>query len=577
MLADTYTSYYNPDTSFGGATVLKSGGGEIWEESGNYKYHLCLKWDKAMPGLPERKKIVEANLFLYALTQTTISDRLLFVYSNFNYDDLAENSTFNEINGTGSYAGSARTTTSLPSTGTGYKRISFLNKGHITNYTRGMAEIQAHASNDGSRVIDFSSRESANPPYLEIIYEDAPPGKPVLIEPVSGYLGNDSDITLRWQYNSSVGGVQKKFDLQWSSNSGETWTTVSMTTSNNYYVMLADTLPAGNIQWRVRTFNEYDEVSEYSDIFTFYSVGAPSMPTITTISNSAKPMITWVSTGQLVYQLQISKNDKLIYDTGSVASYIDYSHKVSQFLYDGEYIARVRIKNEYDMFSDWTETGFAIQTEGPEKPELTIHNKAYCVMLKFDNVIDIENMYLYRAEINQGDFICLAEIEGDTYFDFSTGNNKVYKYFLRVVNNQESFADSDIMTGSCSFSGNTLAASSELGDIVKLKYGQDGIPKKSTSISMVGNGTFFDGRKHSVYEFSEFRDESKSLSFFVGDCEQVERLIELIERTETLLYRDNNGDRIFGVVNSLSIDKNILGYTVSFSITKVDYAEGVQQ
>ena len=131
------------------------------------------------------------------------------------------------------------------------------------------------------------------------------------------------------------------------------------------------------------------------------------------------------------------------------------------------------------MFSDWTETGFAIQTEGPEKPELTIHNKAYCVMLKFDNVIDIENMYLYRAEINQGDFICLAEIEGDTYFDFSTGNNKVYKYFLRVVNNQESFADSDIMTGSCSFSGNTLAASSELGDIVKLKYGQDGIPKKA--------------------------------------------------------------------------------------------------
>src|SRR5690606_21467956 len=139
--------------------------------------------------------------------------------------------------------------------------------------------------------IAFHSRENTNPPYIEIVYEDVPPDKPTPKEPIGVYKDSFGIIRFEWQYNSDVGGEQKAFDLQWSTDQVN-WTTVSQTTANNYYDMPANTLPAGNIYWRVRTYNEYDEVGPYSDIQSFYAIGAPAAPVLNAVpTNTARPVV----------------------------------------------------------------------------------------------------------------------------------------------------------------------------------------------------------------------------------------------------------------------------------------------
>ena len=77
MTADTYTSYDNPDISYGSSTALKAGGGELLDMSLNYKYHAYLKWDSSLPGLPPRKKLISVNLALYCINPDTW-DRIHF-------------------------------------------------------------------------------------------------------------------------------------------------------------------------------------------------------------------------------------------------------------------------------------------------------------------------------------------------------------------------------------------------------------------------------------------------------------------------------------------------------------------
>ena len=125
---------------------------------------------------------------------------------------------------------------------------------------------------NGAEIVLFIP-ENINAPYIEIIYEDVPPDKPTLISPIGEYKDSNSIIRFEWQYNSSVGGTQKAFDLQWSTDQVN-WNTISDETSRYFYDMPAETLPAGNIYWRVQTYNEYDEASGYSDPEVFYSIAA---------------------------------------------------------------------------------------------------------------------------------------------------------------------------------------------------------------------------------------------------------------------------------------------------------------
>ncbi len=391
-----------------------------------------------------------------------------------------------------------------------------------------------------------------------------PQKAPIPVAPISQYLDENKPIRFEWNFlGGSPNEYQTKFDLQYSTDGGSNWTTITQTTGDNFHELPANTLSSGVVTWRVRTYNNWDEVSPWSEERSFTVIGSPPIPLIVDVTNQGRPIVTWQSVDQHLYELQIIKDEEIICNSGAIPSTTDKNFKLPIYLTDGNYKVRLRIYNEFNLFSEWAEKNFTISTVKPQKPIIEVFSGEYSVTIKLQNQ-GPKNL-IYR------DNILIGEVKGNTFIDFTGENNKEYQYFVRTVDNNDNFNDSDIKLGKCKFNGNTLALADNPKNFLKLKFGYNEKPKKSDSFSANGNLVYYDGRKYPVAEFSEFDNRTKTLTFAVKTISEVEKIIEMIAERKIFLYRDYEGTNMYGSILSISYEKVILGYEISFTITKTDY------
>jgi hypothetical protein len=553
-IADTYIDDDNPSTNYGNATSLLAGIRRVLPPTGgDYVYfkRALLKFDISSI---RYKRIISAYLRIYITEVFQSTGGTISVNTkNIDFDEYgatAQNTNFGVP---------YHPVRALSQTSTGYQEFDTISDSAL--YPTCVVDVHG-TGYEYYPYIRFSSRETANPPELKVTYEDVPPGKPNPIAPVGIFKDGRSTIRFEWEYVSSVGGEQKKFDLQWSTNQSD-WTTVSETTANTYYDMPAGTLQAGNIYWRVRTYNEYDEVSEYSDVAAFYCIGAPDAPVIQSVSSSCRPLIEWTAFDQQVYQIQIMKDEDIIYDSGTVPSMSARSHQVSVFIDDGEYTARMRVKNEYDLWSEWGTYNFTIANTKPAKPTLTIQRTKYGLELMSGGTY--EEVYVYRDEI------CIGKAENGIYHDNTCANGKEYAYFVRGVVG-DAFEDSKIVLAAASF---TYGLLSDGDDIIELKYNISTTPGKNTISNQVGTANYYDGRKYPVFSHTEHVDESLSLTYFLKDYTDVERLEAMADRKGIVLYRDKRGRKLYGTLTGVNVQDVRQGFIVMFTILATDCSEAI--
>jgi hypothetical protein len=394
--------------------------------------------------------------------------------------------------------------------------------------------------------------------------EVIPQKAPILSSPISGYLDGSKEIIFKWNF---LGGTaedkQNKYDLQYSLNQGSTWTTITKTSTNEQHTISGDTFKSGNVYWRVRTYNAYGDVSPYSEVGSFYVINSPPIPQITDVTNCARPLISWNSVEQQIYELQILKDDKIIFETGTIPS-TDRSYRIEDYLEDGEYIAKLRVTNEYSLTSPFAEFMFIIETAKPVKPVIAVYNEEHSVTIKTDNTT--LKTLVYR------DNKCIGELTDNCFIDYTGENNREYRYFIRAIDKNDNFSDSDIKTGKCRFKDNTLALADNPGEFIKLRYRFNDAPKKVNRIGNIGSLVYFDGREYPATEFTEFKEYSKTLSFSSRTKKELDDLIDLIDKKQTLLYRDIEGENIYGTILSIDYEKAMFGYNVDFTITKTsDY------
>ena len=327
---------------------------------------------------------------------------------------------------------------------------------------------------------------------------------PIPIAPISQYMDQTKVIRFEWSFLGGASGeTQSKFDLQYSTNGGTSWTTVTLSTASTYHELLANTLSSGNITWRIRTYNNWDEVSPYSENRTFTVIGSPPIPLLSSIGNSARPIISWQATGQHIYELQILQGEEVLYNTGSIPSTNDRSIKVPIYLKDGNYTTRLRIFNEYNLSSPWAQKNFTISTAKPDTPVMQLTQGKYYIGIVAGGLA--VKTLVYR----DGEYI--GEVKNNYFADYTGENNKEYEYLIRTIDENDNFNDSDIKLARCNFSGNTLALAYDPGDFVRLKYGLDSIPKKTNSISNQGSLIYYDGRRYPITERAQFRSKVKNI------------------------------------------------------------------
>ncbi|MDF2985737.1 MAG: hypothetical protein K0R50_1247 [Eubacterium sp.] len=595
-ILDTYIDRNNPSANFGSLLELQAGAltFEGWASSGgqgpngehyDLRYITMLKFDYS--ALPANKTITSAKLRLYSNNHVSNTNPdtypLLPLVLKPLWRNFTESETYSSYMLEGEYhewitKNGVRSTIDPPAGQyIDLEFIALLNSTDVRN--KGIAvgwEVAGELIyNSQGPVWQISARNSTKPPLIRVTYEDTLPDKPTVSSPVGMYLDSTKAIRFSWQYNSSVGGTQKKFDLLWSTNS-TTWNTVSQTTSNNYYDMAANTLTPGNVYWKVKTYNANDEASPESDIAVFYVTGAPIAPNIINVTtNTARPVITWGAASQQIYQLQILKDNNIIYDTGNVASTTIKTHKITDFLADSGYTARIRVKNEYDLFSDWASFFFTISTTKPYKPQVGLSRNKYSITA-LSNILNNSYLLLYRSEISSNDFKCVTKSLTDILIDNTIESNKQYQYFVRTVNSLEAYNDSDIkVTYSPKIDKSIFAPISYLGNIFEVKVNLNDRPAKNITINTPNTSNYFSGRKYPVIEYSEHFSKGVSLSFFIQDDKDYQQLLEIIYLKGIVLYRDSRR-KLYGNISGLNITDHYAGYIISLTISQTDYTEELE-
>lgn len=183
--------------------------------------------------------------------------------------------------------------------------------------------------------------------WMTLSVEDVPPTA-WAISPKDVVVDGSKDQIFIWGHASSTGTAQSKTDLQ-KSTDGSTWTTLATVTgAAKQWTCPAGTLTSSIKYWRVRTYNADGIAGEWSDAAQIVVIAAPTAPSIQIKSTGPRPSISWQTSEQEAYQVEL--DGKL---SGGTHYGTDKTWTSPAYLADGSHTVRVRVQNQYGMWSDW--------------------------------------------------------------------------------------------------------------------------------------------------------------------------------------------------------------------------------
>jgi hypothetical protein len=183
--------------------------------------------------------------------------------------------------------------------------------------------------------------------WMTLSVEDVPPTA-WPISPKDVVVDGSKDQIFIWGHASSTGTAQSKTDLQ-KSTDGSTWQTLATVTgAARQWTCPAGTLTSSIKYWRVRTYNADGVAGAWSDAAQIVVIAAPTAPSIQIKSTGPRPSISWQTSEQEAYQVEL--DGKL---SGGTHYGTDKTWTSQAYLADGSHTVRVRVQNQYGMWSDW--------------------------------------------------------------------------------------------------------------------------------------------------------------------------------------------------------------------------------
>lgn len=367
---------------------------------------------------------------------------------------------------------------------------------------------------------------------LSVDYEDVPQLPPSPSYPVGTYVMENTDLLFAWSWETTTGSSQAAVQLEYKLKTAESWTTVSLTQTNHTY-LLTGGLAQGVYQWRIKGTNDAGEVSDYSSIAEFNVVGQPAAPVIDNVPNKALTTITWATTDQNAFDIQIidSNNKTVIND--SVASSVA-SYKPNIFL-KGSYTAKVRVRNSTGLVSDWGTKAFTINAAGPTKPTIRLFQDDTQITIETDTAAST-NYAVIRQKGEDGAEEILGTMTAGKFTDSTFGFDRQYKYIVRAWATG-GYTDSDperVCYPKISIVLQTEDDELEIdkSEEIYLPYTED----------ITGEMAVYNciGRELPVVEHGAFESRAFKTRLYIEDEDQKERLVAM-SRKDRIYYRDYSG------------------------------------
>ena len=149
-----------------------------------------------------------------------------------------------------------------------------------------------------------------------------------IISPNLVTVDGSAENKFEWKHIISTSSLPRGYEIQYREGDSDWQELVqNQNTTNEFYIAPPNTLPAGNIEWRVRTYNSNSIAGSWSNAASIIVRSAPPIPIITSISTSPRPVIKWQSEGQIQVEIKIGDQIKSLI-------YTDKEYKWDEFLQD---------------------------------------------------------------------------------------------------------------------------------------------------------------------------------------------------------------------------------------------------
>lgn len=423
------------------------------------------------------------------------------------------------------------------------------------------------------------------------------PNAPTSLAPNGDVRDMEKQQVFTWTHSPSLDeSDQTAFEIQYSTDSGATWTSLGqMTSAVSSYTMPANTLTNANaITWQVRTWGVHATPSAWSASAVFETSTTPTA----TINEPAGGVleistleVVWSyvdaeATPQASWEIELY-DDQLSLLEAKSGEGETFAVTMSTVIIDGRsYVLRLRVRDGDGLQTEWIEKSLLAQFTPPAVPDLSAdysqEQGVTVVTLTPTAVVEGETLPpigvdLQRRLLNQE---TATWGEWETLVEGMAADATIIDTTAPIANDGEY----RIITHSAAPSAKVSDPQPPSGFDDRWVYVSGG-PNFTKVCRLMGNIALrtTTTRERALYSFAGrakpvmFAGEATGRTIDVsglldGESSSPAQWEHLIATSDVLLFRDPLGHRIYGSIPQVTIDN--LGndmFAIAFSVTEVSY------
>lgn len=379
---------------------------------------------------------------------------------------------------------------------------------------------------------------------------------PVLtpVSPVGEYIDASKRVRFEWAYSIDTGSKQTAYEVQVKGASD--WETIASGTGDASSVeVLSDLIPSGTIQWRVRGANFDGVFSDWSVPATFVAIAAPKKPSVSVVSATPRPEISWQGAGQQGYEAQIGS-----YKTGVVYG-TKKQVKSKIHLPDGKTVARVRIVNEFGLWSEWAEVEFEIANNPLDGSILLRVQGGKDALLSWNVLTSASAYQVFR----NGKLI--ATTKNGSYKDSLCVGS--VSYFVRAIQYlTDNYLDSKRVAVTVATDHVLIAPLG--GEWIDLEYALTATPSVQTTTNSEVSLMRYYGRAYPMPEYSPHKSRIYRINVAFSDRAEANRFEALMGGL--VAVKDQYGNFMVGVIESVQKTQSAFFTSFAATVSQVDEA-----
>jgi len=414
------------------------------------------------------------------------------------------------------------------------------------------------------------------------IQHNVAPTMPTNLSPTGVIVDRTKTQRLTWKHNDDD--AQSKAVIEWRLQGTTTWNIATSIGAEQGYYIDANTFPTGQIEWRVRTYDQQSLVSPYSSNAVFSSAEPTTAPTFmlpTSPVNISRPVIKWSGVEQASYQVLIE--DALgttVWNTGEIISGNKAITTGIDLLNGGIYKIKLRIKDSSGLFSTFVDKTVEISYTPPPKPNVSIFNNRDSVSFVIENPGPTGTQpNLLENEIYKlvnDNWMRIATSIISTYTDYALASQEVAQYRIRAIGENGTYSESDVISVSAPKLIGVYLHDVQDPELTLHHYKFDGGDGRQDDRQREHAFRQYAGRARPSIEYGPFSNYQRSVIIkLLRDEIGRKRLIQFLDDGATLLYRDGRGRKFYTTLPVLPMTDVWYGNEVSLSLTEIDYREEV--